>query len=252
MPCNKASPRPPLELIGKAITLNDRHAPYHSHHSLALQTLGDMEGAVAGYRRALALNPDDPDTYNNMGNALAALGKPENAVAAFRRALALQPGNAVAHNNLGNVQRSMGLWDEAEASFRKAADTSARICRRVRQSGQSSPRQGRFACAAENCYRRALTLAPRDTAAHCGLGLTLWQLGRHDEALASYQTVLAIDPDHPETLVNLGIARAEDGALEEAEALLPVPWPRGPRIPTFSTILPRCGWRGATAPAQWR
>jgi 2-polyprenyl-3-methyl-5-hydroxy-6-metoxy-1,4-benzoquinol methylase len=29
---------------------------------------------------------------------------------------------------------------------------------------------------------------------------------------------LAIDPDHPETLVNLGIARADDGALEEAEA----------------------------------
>jgi Flp pilus assembly protein TadD/2-polyprenyl-3-methyl-5-hydroxy-6-metoxy-1,4-benzoquinol methylase len=215
----QSQPQTALELIGKAITLNDRHAPYHSHHSLALQTLGDMEGAVAGYRRALALNPDDPDTYNNMGNALAALDRPENAVAAFRRALALQPGNAVAHNNLGHVQRSMERWDEAEASFRKAAELQPGFAGAFINLGNLH-RDKDDLLGAENCYRRALTLAPRDTAAHCGLGLTLWQLGRHDEALASYQTVLAIDPDHPETLVNLGIARAEDGALEEAEALL--------------------------------
>jgi Flp pilus assembly protein TadD/2-polyprenyl-3-methyl-5-hydroxy-6-metoxy-1,4-benzoquinol methylase len=207
-----------VELIGKAVALNDRQAPYHSHHALALQTLGDMEGAVAGYRRALALNPNDPDTYNNMGNALAALDRPENAVAAFRRALALQPGNAMAHNNLGHVQRTMGLWDDAEASFRKAAALQPGFAGAFVNLGNLY-RDKDDLHGAESSYLHALTLAPRETAAHCGLGLTLWQLGRHDEALASYRTVLAIDPDHPETLVNLAIARTEDGALEEAEAL---------------------------------
>ena len=210
--------RTAAELTAAAIALDDRQAPYHSHHALALQTLGDMEGAVAGYRRALVLNPDDPDTYNNMGNALAALNKPENAVAAFRRALALQPGNATAHNNLGHVQRTMGLWDDAEASFRKAATLQPGFAGAFVNLGNLY-RDKDDLHGAESSYRHALTLAPRETAAHCGLGLTLWQLGRHDEALASYQTVLAIDPDHPETLVNLGIARAQDGALEEAEAL---------------------------------
>jgi tetratricopeptide (TPR) repeat protein len=76
----------------------------------------------------------------------------------------------------------------------------------------------RMICARGSCYRRALTLAPH-TAAHCGLGLTLWQLGRNDEAIASCRAALGVDPDHPETLVNLGLARAEDGALEEAEPL---------------------------------
>ena len=192
----QSQPQTAAELTAAAIALDDRQAPYHSHHALALQTLGDMEGAVAGYRRALVLNPDDPDTYNNMGNALAALNKPENAVAAFRRALTLQPGNAMAHNNLGHVQRTMGLWDDAEASFRKAATLQpgfagafVNLCNLYRDKDDLH--------GAESSYRHALTLAPRETAAHCGLGLTLWQLGRHDEALASYQTVLAIDPDHP-------------------------------------------------------
>ena len=210
--------RTAAELIGKAIAVNDRFAPYHSHHALALQNLGDMEGAVAGYRRAIALNPDDADSYNNMGNALAALGRTENAVAAFRRALALQPGNAVVHNNLGTAQGNMGLQDEAELNFRKAAELQPGFAGAIINLGNLY-RDKDDLPGAERCYRRALGLAPRDAAAHCGLGLTLWQLGRHDEALASYRAALAVDPGHPETLFNFSIARSKDGALEEAEAL---------------------------------
>jgi Flp pilus assembly protein TadD/2-polyprenyl-3-methyl-5-hydroxy-6-metoxy-1,4-benzoquinol methylase len=207
-----------LEFIRRAIDLNDREASYHFHLAFALQTLNDMQGAVAGYRQAMALKPDDPDIYNNMGNALAALGKPEEAVAAFHRALALQPGNAMAHNNMGHVQRSMGLWDDAEASFRKAATLQPGFAGAFVNLGNLHGDKNDLR-AAEDCYRHALTLAPSDTAAHCGLGLTLWQLGRHDQALASYRAALGVDPDHVETLVNLGIARGEDGALEEAETL---------------------------------
>ena len=210
--------KPAAELIGRAITLNDREASYHFHLALALQTLNDLQGAVSGYRRALALKPDDPDAYNNLGNALATQGKPQDAVAAFRRALALQPDNAVAHNNLGNVQRSLGLWGEAEASFRKAAELQPSYAGAFVNLGNLH-RDRDDLQAAEDCYRRALTCAPRDTAALCGLGLTLWQLGRHDEALASYRAALGVDPDQTETLVNLGIARGENGALEEAEGL---------------------------------
>lgn len=206
------------ELIGRAVAINHREAAYHSHLALALQTLGDMQGAVTSYQRALALNPDDPDACNNMGNALSALGRPENAVAAFRRALALQPGNAVVHNNLGIVQRNMGRRDEAEASFRKAAALQPGFAGAFINLGNLH-RDKDDLPAAEDCYRRALTLAPREVAAHCGLGLTLWQLGRHDEALANYQAALTIDPGHPETLLNLAIARSKVGALEEAEAL---------------------------------
>jgi len=206
------------ELIRHAIAQDDREAAYHFHLALALQTLNDMPGATAGYRRALLLKPDDPDIYNNMGNALAAQGKLEDAVAAFRRALSLQPGNAVAHNNLGNVQRSMRLWDEAEASFRQAAALQPDFAGAFINLGNLNRDKGDLGMA-EGCYRHALAITPHDTAAHCGLGLTLWHLGRRDEALASYQAVLGIDPNHPETLVNLGIVRAEDGALEEAETL---------------------------------
>ncbi|HWY63702.1 MAG TPA: tetratricopeptide repeat protein, partial [Rhizomicrobium sp.] len=214
----QGQPKTAVNLIRKAIALHDREAAYHFHLALALQTLDDMQGAVAGYRQALALKPDDPDIYNNMGNALAALDQPEEAVAAFRSALALQPGNAVAHNNLGNVQRSMGQWDDAEASFRKAAALQPGFAGAFVNLGNLHREKGDLH-AAESCYSRAITLAPRDPSAYCDLGVTQWQLGRHEEALASYRAALGVDPDHAETLVNLGIAREENGALGEAEAL---------------------------------
>src|ERR1700722_18195700 len=58
------------ELIRKAIAANSRWAPYHFNLALALQTMGDLDAAVASYRRVLVLKPNDPDTYNNLGNVL--------------------------------------------------------------------------------------------------------------------------------------------------------------------------------------
>lgn len=214
----QGEPESAAQLIQQAIAINNREPSYHFHHALALQSLNDMAGAVAGYRRALALKPDDADAYNNLGNALAALNRPEEAVVAFRRALALNPANAVAHNNLGHVQRGMRRWHEAEASFRKAIALQPAYAGAFVNLGNLAQDRSDWS-GAESCYRHALALAPRDTAALCGLGVTQWQLGRQDEALASYRAALAIDPAHSETLINLGIAREQSGALEEAESL---------------------------------
>jgi Flp pilus assembly protein TadD/2-polyprenyl-3-methyl-5-hydroxy-6-metoxy-1,4-benzoquinol methylase len=179
----QGQPQTAIDLIGRALAVDDRQASYHFHHALALQNLDDMEGAVAGYRRALALKPDDPDTYNNMGNALAALGKREEALAAFRRLLALQPGNAIAHNNLGNVQRDLGLAAEAEASFRKA-----------------------------------LSLDPNLAGALVNLGHARWESGALAEAETLYRRAAAGQPGNPDLLDNLAalrLARGDsDGALE--------------------------------------
>ena len=38
----QSQPQTAGELTAAAIALDDRQAPYHSHHALALQTLGDL------------------------------------------------------------------------------------------------------------------------------------------------------------------------------------------------------------------
>jgi TolB-like protein/Flp pilus assembly protein TadD len=59
------------------------------------------EGAVAAYRRAAALDPQDAEIANILGATLRELGDDSGAVAAFHRALALEPDRATTLSLLG-------------------------------------------------------------------------------------------------------------------------------------------------------
>ena len=63
-----------------------------------------------------------------------------------------------------------------------------------------------------------MQLAPQDFEAHSNLGNTLKELGRLDEAEASYTQAIALKPDYAEAHYNLGITLQELGRLDEAEA----------------------------------
>ena len=53
--------------------------------------LGQLDAAIDGYSKALAIKPDYVDAYYNMGVALQDQGKPEKAIEAYNRALAIKP-----------------------------------------------------------------------------------------------------------------------------------------------------------------
>ncbi|HIB78208.1 MAG TPA: tetratricopeptide repeat protein, partial [Flavobacteriales bacterium] len=76
-------------------------AQWHQHLGIALQQQGDLTGAVASCRRAIAIDPEDSDAHSNLGNALQQQGDLTGAVASCRRAIAIDPEHANAHCNLG-------------------------------------------------------------------------------------------------------------------------------------------------------
>jgi uncharacterized protein (TIGR02466 family) len=61
-------------------------------------------------------------------------------------------------------------------------------------------------------------LKPDYAKAHSNLGITLQELGRLDEAEASYTQAIALKPDYAKAHYNLGITLQELGRLDEAEA----------------------------------
>jgi len=67
-------------------------------------------------------------------------------------------------------------------------------------------------------YTQAIALRSDFAEAHSNLGVTLLELGRLDEAEASYRQAIALKPDYLEAHYNLGNALQELGKLEESEA----------------------------------
>jgi tetratricopeptide (TPR) repeat protein len=121
--------------------------------------------------------------------ALSAAVVDENQVRAYRNILARDPRNFQAAVALGNL-----LYD------------------------------GKRYIEAVPYYQQALAVK-RDVNVSTDLGTALWYSGRPDEALAQYAVSLAIEPDHAQTLFNLGIVRSQGksdyaGAVQAWQRLL--------------------------------
>ena len=74
-------------------------------------------------------------------------------------------------------------------------------------------------------YQQALAVEPSDISVSTDLGTALWYAGRADDALAQYERSLALNPAHAQTLLNVGIVRADGkhdyaGAIAAWETLL--------------------------------
>jgi len=117
------------QLISAALALNPANAPAHNNLANALFAQDRLEEAIAGYRRALELDPGYADArtnlaarLSNLAGRLSDLGRPDEAVAHCKEALALRPELAEAHNNLGNAHQARGDIDAAEASYRRALE----------------------------------------------------------------------------------------------------------------------------------
>ena len=109
-----------VELIGRAIAINDRVPGFHYNLAIVLKAEGRLGEAAASYERAIALQPDHVNAHNNLGNIWKALGKADKARASFARALQHNPDNADTHYNLGILCSDAGESDAGERHLRRS------------------------------------------------------------------------------------------------------------------------------------
>jgi type II protein arginine methyltransferase len=82
-------------------------AEMHNNYGAVLNALGDSEGAIVAFKRALALQQGYADAHNNLGVIYRAQGQSGEAIANLRRAVALNPGLAEARTNLRTAYRDV-------------------------------------------------------------------------------------------------------------------------------------------------
>src|ERR1700734_4141172 len=89
------------QLYRAILQIEPRHADSLQFLGVIAHQVGRNDSAVELIEKAIALNDRVPPYYNNIGNALKAQGKLDAATVAYRHALSQKPDYVQAHFNLG-------------------------------------------------------------------------------------------------------------------------------------------------------
>ena len=96
--------RKALEQIDILIAADPRNLANAITRAGILIGLGDLEAAVASYRKLIEALPADAELRQSMGHALKTLGRQDEAVAAYRGAIAVRPSFGEAYWSLANLK----------------------------------------------------------------------------------------------------------------------------------------------------
>jgi len=182
------------------------------------------EEAIAAYKQALSLKPDDDIALGNLARLYLARGKQQDALDAlevFRTALRANPKNPQSWYQLATLYLDTNHLGEAESAFKDALAANPKMGAAYNGLGVVAFTRDDLA-AAETLVRKGLALEPRLRTAHYNLGRIREARGDVVQAEALYRDELATYPDQGRARFNLAQLRRargdRDGYLAELRA----------------------------------
>ena len=204
-----------LACFDRAIAANPGHANAWNNRGNLFMRTGDYDAAIDSYEHALALEPNNALAWSNKALSLKRLGRVEEAVACYGRAVALEPGNPITMCNLGSALLAQGKRREAVACFDQALNLDAKTQIAWFNKGLVLSDDGPFDLALQ-CLDHALSLNPEDPESWCIRGWTLGRLGRHEEEVAAHRKALALNKELDSAWCGMGIGLAMLGRVPES------------------------------------
>ena len=206
------------------LDIDPAFAPAHAGMGSALFRLGQHERAVQSLEQADSLDPQGltVDELHDFSEALRKLERNEDAIERYRAVLELDPDFAPAHAGLGYALMQLKRYDEVLEPLARSVSLqpeSPDAAYRHVAMGAASEEMGRTEAAAEH-YARALEIDPRSAAALGSFAVLRFRQQRYEEALGFYGTLIEIGEANAQTHANLGAVLYNMGRPEEALASL--------------------------------
>ena len=187
----------------------------------------DLEKAIGYFKQALQMDPNYARAWvglSRVHNSQADIGYMpldqgyEKARKEAQKALELNSNSAEAYSQLGWISSNYDWnWTNADESFKRALELEPRNAEVIRGAASLAGTLGRFEEAIV-LDRRAIDLDPLRVATYYNLGYELYYAERHDEAEAAIRKVLELDPQYPGGYHILGRIYLAQSKFEEAFA----------------------------------
>ncbi len=176
----------------------------------AFLALGQPADALREFDEAVRIAPRWAVAHRGRGKALAAIGADVEALRAFDEVVKLQPDDAEAHVERGDVLERLHRFDDAIEAYTRAADLDPGWARPPGRRGYlRSLRHGPAEGVPD--LERAVRIDPRWSWARGHLANALSDVGRFEDALASFAKLDELRPDkwrpsakRAEILIGLG------------------------------------------------
>lgn len=94
----------------------------YRQQGLQLQQIGNLQGAMSFYQKAIALDPFYPVVYNDLGIVYENLGMDQEAEKSYRRAVEIDSGYLSAYSNLALFYERKRDLDKAAENWAKRAE----------------------------------------------------------------------------------------------------------------------------------
>ncbi len=241
----------------RAVSLDDTVAEGHAALGLVKSLDRDWQGAIDGYRRAVALNPNYATARQRHALILLTSGRLEEATAEMSRAHDIDPLSVVIGINLAQMAYYGRDYERAATLCERTIETAPPGVNRLLLTfllGNTRAQQGRLE-EARSLFRRALEQDGEFDEAREGLAHTAALAGRRAEALSYFPRFRELTKDFSQAHLSLAVVHAALGERDEAFAALdayakgqpfpPVPLRYDPRLdslrpdPRFQEIFKR-------------
>lgn len=152
--------------------------------------------------------------FHYAGLAAALRGETERAAALLEEGIVLHPHAGILHNDLAVVQERRGAHEAAARTLEHALLEESSLPHLHKNLGDYRYRGQQYDEALE-AYERVVRLAPEHGAdVWLKLGNIHYRRGDQQAARAAWERALDIDPDNVIVRGNLGVARANESALD--------------------------------------
>lgn len=175
-------------LFEHALQVEPQNAIAYYNLGIALEKQGDAEAAIEHYRQALKIEPTLRMAQLSLAYALMGTAEGPNkdarqneAVAMTKKILHDDPKHALACNLRGNALREAKHYQQALKYLRTASESQ-----------------------------------PYNVTIRSNLAVTLYEMGRRDEAQRQFDEARRLDPENPTLLLNLGVVEFQSGNVRHA------------------------------------
>ena len=197
--------QPAVAHYRQAIKLAPQQASYHLKLGRTWEKVGDRQKANLAFFTGFGFSPQKiaPGDHYLLGDQLLQQKETEKAIVCYRRAVSIQPKLIEAYWRLGEIAIAGGNYKAALSYYRRALKIDPNRVQSYVLLGKALSQQGNWQ-GAFTYFQKAASFEPHNADICCYQGEALIKLQRYDEAERLLRQAIEIAPQHAKAYYQLG------------------------------------------------